>query len=150
MSDKEVPLTEEEELAILFPEPVPFKIGNLTVKLIPMDTDTCMRFMHKARPLLKQLMQEGPLQMSDKMIPAVTLAVADHPTEAKEALAIATGRSAEFIGKLPPSAVGALVVAIVQVNADFFVRSVGSLASGAAMATPGEKTGANDGAGLTH
>ncbi len=147
---KETPLTEEEELAILFPEPMPFKIGNLTLRLMPMDTDTCMRFMHRARPLIRQLLQDGALEMNDKMASALTLAVADHPTEAKEAMAIATGRTVEFIGKLPPSAAGALVIAIFQVNSDFFVRSVGSLVSGAAMATPAEKTGANDGAGLTH
>lgn len=142
-------LTEEEELAILFPEPVPFKIGNLTVQLMPMDTDTCMRFMHKARPLIRQLLQDGAgLNTSEKMIPAVALAIAEYPTEAKDALAIATGRQPEFIGKLPAAAMMALTIAIIQVNSDFFVQSVVLLAGGAT-ALPAA-TEPSDGAGLTH
>ena len=43
MTTKETPLTEEEELATLFPEPFPFKVGKLTLPLMPMDLAACMR-----------------------------------------------------------------------------------------------------------
>lgn len=139
-------LTEEEELAILFPEPTPFKIGGITLSILPMDTATCARFSNKARPIIKQMMPGGPLTM-EKMLAGLALAIADYPDEMIQALAIATGRAPEFIGKLPPTVTGALVMTIFSVNADFFSRGVGSLVSDAQAMLSG-KTG--DGAGLTH
>jgi hypothetical protein len=148
MAEKQTPLTEEEELAILFPEPFPFKVGSLTLPLMPMDLATCMRFATKARPIIEQMMQGGSIEFTEKMLPALVKAVADHPREAVDAMAIATGRSTAFIGKLPPLAAGALVIAIFRVNADFFAQSVGTLAIDALLM--GEAKPGTDGAGLTH
>lgn len=148
MTTKETPLTEEEELAALFPEPFPFTIGKLTLPLMPMDLAACMRFAVKARPIIDQLMRSGSIEVTEKMFPALAAAVADHPTEAIAAMSIATGRSTEFIGKLPPLAAGALVMAIFRVNADFFAQSVGTLAIDALLM--GREKSGTDGVGLTH
>lgn len=52
-------------------------------------------------------------------------AVAAHGEALIEAMAIATGESAEWLGELEADAFLALVGEVVEVNADFFVRRVG-------------------------
>lgn len=147
-TEEKPPLTEDEELALLFPEPVELMVGKITIRIEPMDLATCSRFAQKARPILKQVL--GPLAIGadiNVMIPTLVLAAAEFPDEWIAALAIAAKKSPFFIGRLPPSFAPLLVQTIFKVNIDFFAQSVGDLASGA-LAMRQEKAG--DGAGLTH
>lgn len=161
MAEKETPLTEEEELAILFPEPVECRIGTkdperfLILKILPMDLDTCIRFGNVARPIVVQLIRAqaasagGGGEFVEKMLPDLLAAAAEHRVEFLDALALATGRDRAFIGKLPWTAALALLPVIFTVNADFFVQSVGNLVPGV-LAMVQDKAGAIDGAGRTH
>lgn len=161
MSEKQIPLTEEEELAILFPAPVECRIGTkdpekfLVLHILPMDLDTCIRFGNAARPIVARLVQAqiggGSFggDMLDKMLPDLLAAASEHRVEFLDALALATGRSREFIGKLPWTAALSLLPIIFTVNADFFVQSVGNLVPGV-KAMVEEKTGASAGVGRTH
>ena len=135
-------LTEEEELAILFPEPVDFKAGRLTIPLLPMDTITCARFAAKARPIIKLA-----LTAQTDFVSAILVAALDYPDEAVAALSIATGKSAEFIGRLPPALAGELARKVFDINQDFFGQSAALPGSGAQAKSPDP---AADGVGLTH
>lgn len=160
MAEKEIPLTEEEELAILFPAPVECRIGTkdpdkfLVLHILPMDLDTCIRFGNAARPIVAKLIQAQAGDrlggdLIDKMLPDLLAAASEHRVEFLDALALATNRKREFIGKLPWTAALALLPIIFTVNADFFVQSVGSLVPGA-QAMAEESPPASAGAGRTH
>lgn len=141
-------LTEEEELAILFPEPVNFKLGAIVIPVSPMNTVACARFAAKARPIIKGALASGanfaggPEGLTN-VLGAIVVAAMDFPTELLEALAIATGRPVEFLGKLPPAAATALARLVFQVNADFFSQGPGlAAASGAPAITVAGSVGA--------
>lgn len=125
-------LTEEEELAILFPEPVVFPIGaRLKIELLPMDTATCARFANKARPIIK-----AALASSSELVAAVIVGTMDYPDEAIAALSIATGKPVEFIGRIPPPITRKLIEKIFEINADFFDQSAAAAGSGALVKSP--------------
>lgn len=147
-------LTEEQELAILFPEPIDFTIGKVVIPVAPMDTIACARFAARARPIIRTALDSGQAFATDdagleNVLAAIIVAAMDYPTELLDALAIATGRPADFLGKLPPSATASLARLVFQVNADFFVQSAGLLGSGA-LATEPAKAAPAPGAGQTH
>lgn len=150
-AEEKPPLTDDEEIAILFPQPIELKIGSggLKFAVLPMDTRTCMKFIQKARPVFKKAeeLAGGAKQDGESQFKNIIAAAADHQDEFFDALSIATGRTAELIGKLPPGASTALAYLVWQANIDFFVQNVGNLAFGV-LATLQGKTG--DGAGLTH
>ena len=131
------------ELAALFPEPTKFSIGNVTLSLMPMDFATAIACSHRIQKILKEVLEGNVADVSAIWARALA-GMAAHPDEAKEALSLLTGKSSAFIGKLPPAVIGALLAELFRINSDFFVRSVGSLASGAWGTTK-----ASDGAGLT-
>jgi len=146
-------LTEEQELAVLFPEPVEFKVGKIVILVGPMDTAACAHFAHKARPIIRAALDSGAtFGNSDggltNILGAIVVAAMDYPTELLDALSIATGRPAEFLGKLPPSATTSLARLVFQVNADFFAQSAELLGSGAPAIIP--ENAAISGAGQTH
>lgn len=141
--------TEQEELAVLFPEALPFPIGKIVLQIMPMNLCDCAHFAMKARPIIDRLMQVRPSAGQDFMdaaMPQILLAAAEYPNELIGALAIASGKDPEFIGKLSPGQAMALATVIFQVNADFFAQSVGQLGVDVLRMA----VGPSDGAGQTH
>jgi hypothetical protein len=147
MTTKEEILSEDEEIASLFPEPVSCQIGKLTIMITPMNLETCISFMSKARPIITPVLQSGASTVEDVM-PLVLAAAADHKDAFVEALALGIGRTPRFVGKLPWPAAISLAATIFTVNMDFFIQSVGTLAPDV-MAILKEKAGIA-GVGLTH
>lgn len=139
-------LSEEEELAILFPEAVPFPIPgtSLSIALAPMDIATYVRFMAKARPIVLAALGMPP---GEDIVVAVVVAMMRHPEEAIAALAIATGKSEAFIGRLRPTVCASLARKIMDVNRDSFGLSVVEPGSDAQVKSPDRVA---DGVGVTH
>jgi hypothetical protein len=151
MTDKAIQT--DEELDTLFPEPIAVPIGGGKMLDVPaMDLATCIRFGKKARPIIEPIIMVGAAGGNltlHSILLAFWPALIQAPDELlPEALAIALGKTPEFVGKLPPGALWPVINAIVSVNSDFFYQSVGSLVSGAQEKTNGNP--AADGAGLTH
>jgi hypothetical protein len=118
--------------------------------VLPMDLATCTRFATKARPIIKQATEAmrpgGDDDTASRFVSAAILAASDHPEALLEALALATGKDAKTIGKLPPGVAFALIQTVLRINADFFAHAVGSLAF-ESKETP---TAASNGIGPTH
>ena len=142
---------EADELAKLFPEPVPFPIGSKLVIQIPtMDAAECAKFTRLARPLFEAFRNHQSANLDEfatVTLPEIVAEVAEKPESLFGALAVALRRSPEFVGALPPGYILALAVAVFKANIDFFAQTPGNLAAGV-MAMVQEK--ASDSAGLTH
>jgi hypothetical protein len=145
-------LTEEEELAILFPEPTIVPLGaKLKIAVAPMDTMTCAHFAAKARPIIRAAIESGAsFSTFTSLLSALVVAMADYPEELVQSVAIAVGKSPEFIGKLPPAATLGLGRVVFEVNSDFFAQSAELLGLGVPVIQPAPQASAAHGVGPTH
>lgn len=150
MNPNEKRLTEEEEIAALFPQPVEMRVGaTLRIYVKTLDTESCFALMHKARPIFKRFVElEVAADSPDARFKRLMLVAEEFPDELFEALAIVTERPAEFLRKLPFGVATAIAYIAWELNVDFFVQTVGALASGV-LEMVREKAAA-DGAGQTH
>lgn len=152
MEKEEQAAAEVSELDKLFPPAVKVTLGaDVVIDLHPMDLMTCARFARVAKPIMEEVASGGKLTDgaigSTTLMGGVLLAIVNHPEEFVEAMAIATGQPASFVGRLPPAAASSLLMYVIAVNSDFFSQSVASLASDAKATT---LESARHGAGLTH
>lgn len=145
------PAVEGSELDKLFPPAVKVTLGaDVVIDLHPMDLMTCARFARVAKPIMEEVASGGKLTDSGApftLMGGVLLAIVNHPEAFIEAMGIATGQPASFVGRLPPAAASSLLMYVIAVNSDFFSQSVASLASDAKATT---LESARHGAGLTH
>ncbi|WP_153116022.1 hypothetical protein [Rhodocyclus tenuis] len=119
-----------EDLEALIPAPrvVTTALGDISV--LPIVTAQIPPFLRHARPLLDQLdsllivvgADAGEAVIAPP--PDWMSLIEQHGESAIAAIAVATGKTADQIGTLPPDQTLALLQAIVEENLDFFVRRI--------------------------
>ncbi len=133
-------------LSDIFPEPGTVRIDGELIEITPLKVKQIGAFSRAIRPLAGDISrlfsksEQGDKETTDFILRMV----ASHTDEVIEAVAIATGKPAAWVGDLMPDDLCFLVLKIIEVNADFFAsrlapglemvmketgKSIGSIAS---------------------
>jgi hypothetical protein len=133
-------------LSDIFPEPGTVRIDGELIEIMPLKTKQIGAFSRAIRPLAGDIgrLLEKSERDSRATTDFILRMVAAHADEVIEAVAVATGKPAEWVGDLMPDELCFLALKIIEVNADFFAarlapglemvfnetaRSIGSIAS---------------------
>lgn len=102
---------ENNELNTLIPPPVVLAIGGESIEITPILTRELVPMIEACRPIMAEL------ATGDAMA-----ALANHPAALLRAVAIGARLDEARLGAMPLDELLALASAVIEVNADFFVR----------------------------
>lgn len=122
------------ELETLIPQPVEIEAGGEILSIMPLTIGQLARVMKALKPALADI--QGEINL--------TMMAVEHGETLLSAVSAATGKSIEWLDKLPIDDFVRLAGLLLEVNADFFTRRV--LPEIAASA---ERIGKASGVGLT-
>jgi Family of unknown function (DUF6631) len=143
--DKQEP--DDGGLSDIFPEPGTVRIDGEPIEITPLMVKQIGAFSRAIRPLagdISRLFSKPEQADNQETTDFILRMVASHADEVIEAVAIATGKPAAWVGDLMPDDLCFLVLKIIEVNADFFAsrlapglemvmketgKSIGSIAS---------------------
>ncbi len=107
-------MSETKELETLFPEPVIVKAGGEELGLLPLKVGQIPPLLRALGPAARELFNGESVDW--------LLVLERHSDAVIEALAIATGKSRDWMDALPPSHLLRLARTVLEVNRDFFTR----------------------------
>ncbi|MDD5330208.1 MAG: hypothetical protein PHX38_09400 [Sulfuricella sp.] len=122
------------ELETLIPQPVEIEVGGETISVNPLTIGQLTRVMKALKPALADIKDEIN----------ITMLAVDHGEILLSAVSAATGKPIEWLDALPTDEFIRLAGKLLEVNADFFTRSVLPEITAAA-----EKISSASGVGLT-
>lgn len=119
MADKKAPT-----LADLIPQPRALPLGEVTLMVAPMGWERGCEALDALGPALQHMPPLGELKALGERAADWVAFVSTFREEIAEFTAIAAGDDAETIKALPPTTMLELLLGVLEVNADFFGRSL--------------------------
>ena len=115
-----------DQLEVLFPNSINVKVGDETIIISPFKFGQINKVIKVATPLFGLLKSQVDLTKTESEVGAqvMELVLTNGGDALGEIINIATGRSKEWIDELESDSVIELLVAIVEVNKDFFTKKV--------------------------
>jgi hypothetical protein len=112
------------DLETLSPEPITIKVSDaLTLEVMPLRTRSFHKFIRATQPLIANL-NSADASITGLGQSEILSLIIEGGDSIIEAAAIATNQPVNVIDQLPLDTMVELIAAIIQVNADFFVRCV--------------------------
>ena len=118
-----LPPNDDGGLSDIFPEPETVRIDGELIEITPLRVKQIGAFSRAIRPLagdIGRLLEKSEQLDSRATTDFILRMVGSHTDEVIEAVAIATGKPADWVGDLMPDDLCFLVLKIIEVNADFF------------------------------